>query len=58
MSATKNGTASKTVKKYPVQCVDGPLRDRILYLQEDRCTAVFTLLNQTGRYINGKWHAA
>lgn len=58
MSATKHGTASKQTKKSPVFRTDGPLKGQTLYLQEDRCTAVFTLLNQTGRYINGKWHAA
>jgi len=56
--STKNGTASKVTKKIPVQCVNGPWRDRILYLQEDRCTAIFSYRGETGRYVGGKWEAA
>ena len=58
MSATKRGTASKQTRKIPVLCQYGPLEGHTLYLQHYKATAVFTLLNQRGRYINGKWHAA
>ena len=45
-------------EKVKIVCQDGPLQGQTLYLTADKTTAVFTLLNQTGRYINGKLHEA
>ena len=50
--------SAKTVKKVPFLCKDGPFFLETLYLHSDGSSAIFTYRGETGRYINGKWHAA
>lgn len=38
------------------QCQGGPLDGHYLWLSDDN-TAFFTIHGQTGRYVEGVWHA-
>ena len=50
---------SRACKKAPVTCKNGPMVGETLWFGDTTFTsAIFTYRGETGRYINGKWHAA
>ena len=50
---------SVACKKAPMVCKNGPMGGETLWFGDSTYTsAIFTYRGETGRYINGKWHAA
>lgn len=50
---------SRACRKAPRLCENGPMAGETLWFGDATFTsAIFSYRGKTGRYINGKWHAA